>query len=78
MKRKIMAKKKSPTSIKSISILALVASAFVAGITWASFDDQIRTLIATAGTFVVVFVGLLLLNWFSKEDDFEPGKPRLK
>ena len=73
-----MAKKKSATSIKSIAILALVASAFVAGITWASFDDQIRTIIATVGTFVIVFFGFILLNWLAKEDDFKPGETRLK
>jgi hypothetical protein len=73
-----MAKKKSATSIKSIAILALVSAAFVAGITWASFDDQIRTVIATAATFVIVFLVLTLLNWFGKDDDFKPGEPRLK
>lgn len=73
-----MAKNKSATSIKSIAILALVSAAFVSVITWASFDDQIRTVIATAATFVIVFLVLILLNWFGKDDDFKPGESRLK
>ena len=59
-------------------IFSLVATAFVTVICWASFDDFARVAIAAGLTFVVCMAGLAALNWVSKEDETEPGKPRLK
>ena len=73
-----MAKRKSPTSFRSMIIFSLVATAFVVAIAWGSFDDLARVAIVGGLTFVVVLVGLVVLNRFSKEDDSEPGQPRLK
>ncbi len=74
-----MSKKKSATSIKSMLVLATVASLFVTAIAWGAFDDVARVVLSAGITFVIVFFGLLMLNSFSKEDeDVEPGKPRLK
>lgn len=72
-----MAKTKS-TSLKSVFVLAFVASAFVAAIAWGAFDDMSRVAIAASLTFVIVLVGLLLLNWAAKDDDVKPGEQRLK
>jgi len=72
-----MAKTKS-TSFKSMFVLALVATSFVAAIAWGAFDDLARVAIAAGITFVVVILGFLVLNWVGKEDDFKPGQQRLK
>jgi preprotein translocase subunit SecG len=72
-----MAKTKS-TSVKSIIISALVASAFVSAIAWGAFDDLTRVAIAAGITFVVVLLALSLLNWAAKDDNVKPGEPRLK
>ncbi|NDC48368.1 MAG: hypothetical protein EBZ61_04700 [Micrococcales bacterium] len=72
-----MAKTKG-TSMTSVLVIALVSSAFVSLIAWGSFTDPIRIVIAAGITFVTVFVGLLLLKVFQKDDDVKPGVPRLK
>lgn len=73
-----MAKKKSPTSLRSILVLAFVASTFVSAVAWGAFDDPMRVLIAFGITFTVVSVGLSVLNWAAKDDDVKPGVQRLK
>lgn len=72
-----MAKKKTG-NIKSMLLFSLIATAFVTAISWASFDDGVRVAIAGGLTFVICMAGLAVLNWVSKEDETEPGKPRLK
>jgi hypothetical protein len=72
-----MAKGKS-TSWKSMIVLALIASAFVAAIAWGAFDDLSRVAIAAGITFVVVLLGFAALNYAAKDDNFKPGEPRLK
>jgi hypothetical protein len=72
-----MAKGKS-TSWKSMIVLALIASAFVAAIAWGAFDDLSRVAIAAGITFVVVLLGFAALNFAAKDDNFKPGEPRLK
>ncbi len=72
-----MAKTKS-TSLKSMIIFALVASAFVSAIAWGAFDDLSRVAIAAGIAFVAVLVALSLLNWAAKDDKVKPGEPRLK
>jgi len=64
-----MAKNKAFSTLKSMLIFSVVATAFVTAISWASFDDLARVAIAA---------GLAALNWVSKEDETEPGTPRLK
>jgi Zn-dependent protease with chaperone function len=73
-----MATKKAFSTLKSMLIFSLIATAFVTAISWASFDDFARVAIAAGLTFVVCMAGLAVLNWVSKEDETEPGKPRLK
>lgn len=73
-----MATKKAFSTLKSMLILSVIATAFVTAISWASFDDFARVAIAAGLTFVVCMAGLAVLNWVSKEDETEPGKPRLK
>jgi hypothetical protein len=73
-----MATKKAFSALKSMLIFSLIATAFVTAISWASFDDFARVAIAAGLTFVVCMAGLAVLNWVSKEDETEPGKPRLK
>jgi hypothetical protein len=74
-----MAKKKSsPTSLKSMALFSAVATAFVVAIAAGAFDDLARVAIAGAITFVVVMGGLFVLNLVAKDDDTEPGQPRLK
>jgi hypothetical protein len=72
-----MAKGKS-TSWKSMIVLALIASAFVAAIAWGAFDDLSRVAIAAGITFVIVLLGFAALNFAAKDDNFKPGEPRLK
>jgi hypothetical protein len=72
-----MAKGKS-TSWKSMIVLALIASAFVAAIAWGAFDDLSRVAIAAGITFVFVLLGFAALNFAAKDDNFKPGEPRLK
>ena len=72
-----MARNKA-TSLSSMLVLALIASAFVAAIAWGAFDDLTRVAIAAGITFVIVFVTFLVLNWAGKEDNFKPGQQRLK
>jgi hypothetical protein len=72
-----MAKGKS-TSWKSMIVLALIASAFVAAIAWGAFDDLSRVAIAAGITFVIVLLGFAALNYAAKDDNFKPGEPRLK
>ena len=74
-----MAKKKSsPTSLKSMALFSAVATAFVVAIAAGAFDDLARVAFAGAITFVVVMGGLFVLNLVAKDDDTEPGQPRLK
>ena len=73
-----MAKTKSATSLRSMLLFSLVASAFVAAISYGSFDELFRVVIAAAITFVVVFIGLVVLKWAAKDDNVNPGEPRLK
>ena len=73
-----MATKKAFSTLKSMLIFSLIATAFVTAISWASFDDFARVVIAAGITFVACMAGLAVLNWVSKEDETEPGKPRLK
>jgi hypothetical protein len=73
-----MATKKAFSTLKSMLIFSLIATAFVTAISWASFDDFARVAIAAGLTFVVCMAGLAVLNWVSKDDETEPGKPRLK
>ena len=73
-----MATKKAFSTLKSMLIFSLIATAFVTAISWASFDDFVRVAIAAGITFVACMAGLAVLNWVSKEDETEPGKPRLK
>ena len=73
-----MATKKAFSTLKSMLIFSVIATAFVTAISWASFDDYARVAIAAGLTFVVCMAGLAVLNWVSKEDETEPGKPRLK
>jgi hypothetical protein len=78
-RRHAMAKKKSsPTSLKSMALFSAVATAFVVAIAAGAFDDLARVAIAGAITFVVVMGGLFVLNLVAKDDDTEPGQPRLK
>jgi energy-converting hydrogenase Eha subunit C len=78
-RRHAMAKKKSsPTSLKSMALFSAVATAFVVAIAAGAFDDVARVAIAGVITFVVVMGGLLVLNLIAKDDETEPGKPRLK
>ena len=78
-RRHAMVKKKSsPTSLKSMAIFSAVATAFVVAIAAGAFDDPFRVALAGVITFVVVMGGLLLLNLVAKDDETEPGKPRLK
>ena len=72
-----MAKSKS-TSLRSMIVLSLVASLFVAAIAWGAFDDLTRVGIAAGATFVIVLFGFLALNWAAKDDNVKPGEPRLK
>lgn len=72
-----MANRKSG-SILSMLVISLLASAFVAFIAWGSFNDTGRILIAGLITFVVVFIALLILKWVQRDDDVQPGVPRLK
>lgn len=65
-------------SILSLLVISLLASAFVAFIAWGSFNDTARILIAALITFVVVFITLLILKWVQRDDDVQPGVPRLK
>ena len=73
-----MANKKAFSTLKSMLIFSVVATAFVTAISWASFDDFARVAIAAGITFVACMGGLSLLNLLSKEDETEPGTPRLK
>jgi predicted peroxiredoxin len=73
-----MANKKAFSTLKSMLIFSVVATAFVTAISWASFDDFARVAIAAGITFVACMGGLALLNLVSKEDETEPGTPRLK
>lgn len=73
-----MAEKKAFSSIRSMLIFSIIATAFVTAIAWGSFDDFIRVAIAGGLTFIVCMVGLVVLNWAAKEDETEPGTPRLK
>jgi hypothetical protein len=73
-----MAKNKAFSTLKSMLIFSVVATAFVTAISWASFDDLARVAIAAGITFVACMAGLAALNWVSKEDETEPGTPRLK
>ena len=73
-----MAKKKSPTSLKSMIGFSAAATAFVLAIAWGAFDDLARVALAGLITFVVVMGGLWVLNLVAKDDEIEPGKPRLK
>jgi hypothetical protein len=73
-----MAEKKPFSSLRSMLIFSIIATAFVTAIAWGSFDDLARVAIAGGLTFVVCMAGLAVLNWAAKEDDIEPGTPRLK
>lgn len=59
-------------------IFSGVATAFVTPIAAGAFDDLTRVALAAGLTFFIVLGGLALLNLAAKEDDAEPGKPRLK
>lgn len=59
-------------------VISALAAAFVAFISWGSFTDPARILIAAAIAFVVVFLVLVVLRLIQKEDDVKPGVPRLK
>lgn len=72
-----MANKKSGSWL-SMLLIAVFAAGFVAFIAWGSFSEPSRILIATASTFVVVFIALLILRLLQKDDDVKPGVPRLK
>lgn len=73
-----MPKKKSPTSLNSMLGFSAVATAFVVAIAAGAFDDLFRVVLAGAITFVIVMGGLFVLNLVAKDDQSEPGKPRLK
>jgi len=74
-----MASKKSATSLRSILIISFFSSVFVGLILWGAVDE-INTIFTFAmGTFVVVALGFVVLNWAAKPDeDVKPGSPRLK
>jgi hypothetical protein len=73
-----MSEKKAFSSLRSMLSFSVIATAFVSAIAWGSFDDLARVAIAGGLTFVVCMAGLAVLNGVSKEDETEPGKPRLK
>ena len=73
-----MAKNKAFSTLRSMLAFSVIATAFVVAIAWGSFDDFARVAIAGGITFVVCMAGLAVLNWAGKEDDTEPGTPRLK
>lgn len=62
----------------SMTVISLIATAFVSAIVFRALGDPIKVLLAAALTFGIVFGGFLILNWAGKEDKATPGEPRLK
>ena len=58
--------------------LGLVASVFVAVITWGASQDLFRVSVAAGITFLIVSFGFLIMNALTKDEGVKPGEPRLK
>ena len=74
-----MAKQKSATSLSTIIRISALSALFVGIVLWGAVREWNRVFIFAGSTFVVVFLGFIVLNWLAKPDeDVTPGKPRLK